>query len=145
MFAKSISFCCFCFCFRFVLRHRSFHHINLQIFSRSKFSTRFSIRFSFSQFSHISFVFAFAFFVFAFIFSRLSHLFWVVLFLFWSDWYLNHSQRIFSQCRSIKEMIYSFRDEAWKRRKNNVTSMSWKKFRLSFILSTKIFMKISAI
>ena len=32
-FAKSISFC---LCF--VLRNRSFHHINLQIFSRSKFS-----------------------------------------------------------------------------------------------------------
>ena len=65
-FAKSISFCCFCSVRkidRFIilicryLSHRS----------RSKFSTRFS----FSQLSHIFFVFAFAFSVFAFIFSRL--------------------------------------------------------------------------
>ena len=88
---------------------------------RSK--SRFSTRFSFLQFSHISFVFVFAFSVFAFIFSRLSFLLWIFLFLSWLDWYLNHSQRIFSQCRSIKRMIYSLRDEIWKRRKNNVTSM----------------------
>ena len=72
-FAKSISFCCFdfCFCFCFVLKYRSFHYINLQIFSRTKFLTKFS----FSS-SHIFSVFVFAFFVFAFIFLRLSYLFW---------------------------------------------------------------------
>ena len=90
-FAKSISFCCFCFYFareidRFIiLICRYFSHQ-----SKSKFSTRFS----FSQISHIFFVFIFAFFAFAFIFSRLSHLFWIVLFLFWSNWYLSHNQRI---------------------------------------------------
>ena len=108
---------------------------------RSK--SRFSTRFSFLQLSHISFVFVFAFFAFAFTFSRLSFLLWVFLFLSWSDWCLNHNRRISSQCRSIKKMIYSFRDEVWKRRKNNVTNMFWKKFRLDFILSTRILMWIN--
>ena len=119
-FAKSISFCCFCFCS--ILKHRSFHYTNLQIFSRSKFLTKFSTKFSFSWF-YIFFVFRISFFVFAFIFSHLSHLFWNFLFERWSNWYLNHNQRIFSQRRSIKEMIYSFRNEIWKRRENNVTNM----------------------
>ena len=56
-FAKSISFCCFCFCL--ILKYRSFHHINLQIFSRSKFSTRFSFS------SHIFIFFLFAHFLFS--------------------------------------------------------------------------------
>ena len=47
--AKSISLCCFCFCL--VLRNRSFHHTNNQIFSRTRFSTRFSFSWSFHIFS----------------------------------------------------------------------------------------------
>ena len=69
-FAKSISFCCFCFCFvrkidRFIiLICKYFSHR-----SKSKFSTKFS----FSWF--YIFCFRFSFFDFAFIFWRLSHLF----------------------------------------------------------------------
>ena len=50
---------------------------------RSK--SRFSTRFSFSQLSHISFIFVFffAFSVFAFISSRLSHLLWVLQLQSW--------------------------------------------------------------
>ena len=81
-FAKSISFCRFCFCLareidRFImlicryLSHRS----------RLKFSTRFSTRFSFSWF--YIFCFRFSFSVFAFISSRLSHL--LELFCFCHD------------------------------------------------------------
>ena len=66
-FAKSISLCCFCFCL--ILKYRLFYYINLQIFSRSKFSTRFS----FSWF--YIFCFRISFSVFAFTFSHLSHLF----------------------------------------------------------------------
>ena len=48
---------------------------------RSRFSSKFSTRFSFSQLSHISSAFVFASSAFAFIFSRLSHLLWAFLFL----------------------------------------------------------------
>ena len=80
--AKSISFCCFCFCFcfRFVLRHRSFRHTNLQISSRTKFSTKFSC----SQLSHIFFVFVFASFV--------SHLFFHVYRICFETFNVNHNQ-----------------------------------------------------
>ena len=91
-FAKSILFCCFCFCFvrnidRFIILICKYFSSR----SKSRFSTRFSTRFSFSQFSHIFSVFVFAFSVFAFIFSRLSHSFWIFLLLSWSDWYLNYN------------------------------------------------------
>ena len=82
MFAKSISFCCFCFCFCFVLKYRSFHYINLQIFSRSKFSTKFSTRFSFS--SHI-FIYFFAHFLF-------SNLFFHVYRICYEIFNVNHDQ-----------------------------------------------------
>ena len=114
--AESISFCCFCFCL--ILRHRPFHHTNLQISSRSRFSTRFSF-----SWSYIFFVFVFASSVFVFIFSRLSHLLWIFLLLSWSGWYLGHSQRIPSQCRPIGGVVYSLRDETWRRRRDSVTSM----------------------
>ena len=69
-FAKSISFCCFCFCSareidRFIILICKY----LSRRSRSKFSTRFS----FSWFYILCFRFSFS--VFAFISSRLSHLF----------------------------------------------------------------------
>ena len=73
-FAKSISSCCFCF--YFVRKVDRFIILICKYFSRRS-KSKFSTRFSFSQFSHIFFVF-----VFAFIFSRLSYLFWIVLFLF---------------------------------------------------------------
>ena len=80
--AKSISLCCFCFCFcfRFVLRHRPFRYTNLQISSRTRFSTRFSC----SQLSHIFFVFAFAFFA--------SHLSFHVYRICFGAFSVNHGQ-----------------------------------------------------
>ena len=100
--AKSISFCYFCFCFcrareidRFIILICKclLHSIEIKIFNKI---------FIFDRFAYI-FCFRFAFLVFAFIFSRLSHLFWIFLFQSWSNWYLNHNQWIFSQCRSIKK------------------------------------------
>ena len=61
-FAKSISFCCFCFCL--ILKHRSFHYINLQIFSRSKFSTKFSFSWFYIFCFRIFFCFRIYFFTF---------------------------------------------------------------------------------
>ena len=61
-FAKSISFCCFCF----VLKNRSFHHINLQISLASieiKILNKIFTKFSFS--SHIYIFFLFAHFLFS--------------------------------------------------------------------------------
>ena len=84
--AKSISLCCFCFCFcfRFVLRDWSFHHINLQISSRSRFSTRFSTWFSFSS-SHISIFFLLAHF-------RLSNLSLHVYRIYFETFSVNRDQ-----------------------------------------------------
>ena len=57
-FAKSISFCCFCFCL--ILKYRSIHYINLQIFSRSKFSIKFSFRLLWHIYSVFVLVFLFS-------------------------------------------------------------------------------------
>ena len=135
--AKSISLC---LCF--VLRNRSFHHTNHQISSRSRFSSRFSTRFSFSWSYILDLRTSSS--AFAFISLHLSHLLWDFLLQTWSDWYLNHSQRILSQCRSIEEVKYSLRNEAWRRRwrrwRDSVTSMS-ENLAWDVILSAKVYMK----
>ena len=140
-FAKSILFCCFCFCF--VLKYRSFHYINLQIFSRSKFSTKFSTRFSFS--SHIFIFFLFAHFLF-------SNLFFHVYRICFEIFCFNFDQidiwitinEFFRNVDRLKKKIYSFRNEIWKKEINNVTNM-FENLNCDFILSTKIHMKINAI
>ena len=98
--AKSISLCCFCFCL--ILKHRSFHHTNLQIFSRSRFSTRFS----FSWF----YIFRFRTFfsVFAIFFSCSSYLLWNFQRQLWSNRYLINSQWISLQCRTMRKMNSRF-------------------------------------
>ena len=125
--AKSISLCCFCFCSareidRFIIRicrylSHQFDKILNKILNKILIKILILVAYIYLSSSR-------TFFAFEFIFSRLSHLLWAFLFLSWSDWYLSHRQWISSQCRSIEEVIYSFRNEVWKRRKNSVTSMS---------------------
>ena len=102
-FAKSISFCCFCFCFareidRFIIlicRYLSYQF--------DKIFIKILILVAYIYFSSFR-----TFFVFEFISSRLSHLLWNFQRQSCSNKYLNHNQRIFLQCRSIEEMNIRF-------------------------------------
>ena len=127
------------FVFFFCSKNRSFYHINLQIsFASIEIKILNKI-----------FIFVISYFLFSLFFWFRIYLFTFIvfvrtfLFLSWSNWYLNHNQWISLQYRSIKEVIYSLRNEIWEKRKNNVTNMFWKKFRLSFILSARILMWIN--
>ena len=82
-FAKSISFCCFYFCF--VRNIDRFIILICKCFREQNFYQNFHSR------RRIYLFFFFTFFVFVFIFLRLSHLFWIFLFLSWSNWYLNYN------------------------------------------------------
>ena len=102
-FAKSISFFCFCFCSareidRFIiLICRYLSHQFDKIFNKI-FILVIYIYFSSSR----------TFSAFEFISSRLSHLLWNFQRQSWSDRYLNFSQWISLQCRSIEEMNIRF-------------------------------------
>ena len=119
-FAKSISLCCFYFCFvreidRFIiLICRYFRDQNFQ--QNSHFDC-FDIYFVFAFFFLFR-IYFFTFIAFALTFSTLIMI---------KQIFELRSMNFFAMSIDRKNE-YSFRIEIWRKKENNVTSMSWKKF-----------------
>ena len=140
-FAKSISFCCFDFCYCSVRKIDRFIVLICKcLLHRSK--SKFSSRFSFSRSSHIFFCLRTSS-AFAFIFSRLSHLFWISQF---QQWFVTistfQSMNIFAM--SIDQKKWNSRFETKFEEEKRIVLRACLKSRLKdLILSTKVHIEIS--
>ena len=122
-FAKSISLCCFCFCFCFCLFWKIDRFIILICKYLSHQSTKFSIKILiFVIFAYILFslsLFCFRIYFFTSIASTLKLSTSIMIRQIFESQSMN-----FSAMSIDRKNEYSFRDEIWKKRKDNVTSVS---------------------